>query len=53
LGGGEYSGHLNAWFPGEAGGLAMADVLFGDCNPTGRLPISVPRVVGQLPVYYG
>lgn len=44
---------LNAWYPGEAGGLAVADVLFGDYNPAGRLPISVPRGVGQLPVYYG
>jgi beta-glucosidase len=44
---------LNAWYPGEAGGLAIADVLFGDYDPAGRLPISVPRAVGQLPVYYG
>ncbi len=44
---------LNAWYPGEAGGLAIADVLFGDTNPAGRLPVSVPRTVGQLPIYYG
>jgi beta-glucosidase len=44
---------LNAWYPGEAGGLAIADVLFGDYNPAGRLTISVPRSVGQLPVNYG
>ena len=44
---------LNAWYPGEAGGLAIADVLFGDYDPAGRLPISVPRAVGQLPVNYG
>ena len=44
---------LDAWYPGEAGGPAIADVLFGDYNPAGRLPISVPRSAGQLPVYYG
>jgi beta-glucosidase len=41
-----------AWYPGEQGGGAVADVLFGEFNPAGRLPISVPRSVGQLPVYY-
>lgn len=43
---------LLAWYPGEQGGTAIADVLFGDYNPAGRLPISVPRSVGQLPAYY-
>ncbi len=43
---------VEAWEPGEAGGEAVADVLFGDYNPTGRLAISVPRSSGQLPVYY-
>jgi len=43
---------LNAWYPGEEGGNAIADILFGDYNPAGRLPVSVPRSVGQLPVYY-
>lgn len=43
---------LNAWYPGQEGGNAIADVIFGDYNPAGRLPISVPRSVGQLPVYY-
>lgn len=43
---------LNAWYPGQEGGHAVADVLFGDYNPAGRLPISVPKSVGQLPVYY-
>ena len=43
---------LNAYYPGEQGGNAVADVLFGDYNPAGRLPVSVPRHVGQLPVYY-
>ena len=43
---------LTAYYPGEQGGAAIADVLFGDYNPAGRLPVSVPRHVGQLPVYY-
>ncbi|MBQ2195233.1 MAG: glycoside hydrolase family 3 C-terminal domain-containing protein [Bacteroidales bacterium] len=43
---------LTLWYPGEKGGEALADVLFGDFNPAGRLPVSVPRDAGQLPVYY-
>ncbi|MBO7610446.1 MAG: glycoside hydrolase family 3 C-terminal domain-containing protein [Muribaculaceae bacterium] len=43
---------LTAYYPGEQGGAAIADVLFGDYNPAGRLPISVPRHEGQIPVYY-
>jgi beta-glucosidase len=43
---------VEAWQPGERGGEAVADVLFGDYNPSGRLPITIPRHVGQLPVYY-
>lgn len=43
---------LNAWYPGGEGGNALADILFGDYNPAGRLSVSVPRSVGQLPVYY-
>ena len=43
---------VDAWYPGMQGGNAVADVLFGDYNPAGRLTISVPRSVGQLPVYY-
>jgi beta-glucosidase len=43
---------VEAWEPGERGGKAVADVLFGDYNPTGRLAISVPRDAAQLPVYY-
>ncbi|GEL12044.1 beta-glucosidase [Flavobacterium glycines] len=43
---------VEAWFPGEKGGRAVADVLFGDYNPAGRLPITVPKSVGQLPIYY-
>ena len=43
---------LTAYYPGQEGGNAIAEVLFGDYNPSGRLPISVPRSVGQIPVYY-
>ena len=43
---------LNAWYPGAQGGNAMADIIFGDANPSGKLPVSYPRSVGQLPVYY-
>lgn len=43
---------LTAYYPGEQGGNAIADVLLGDCDPGGRLPVTVPRHVGQLPVYY-
>lgn len=43
---------LNAWLPAQEGGGAIADVLFGDVNPAGRLPISFPRSSGQLPAYY-
>ena len=43
---------LTAFYPGEQGGTAIAEVLFGDYNPAGRLPISQPRHVGQLPVCY-
>lgn len=43
---------LESWFAGEKGGLAIADVLLGKVNPSGKLPISFPRSVGQLPFYY-
>lgn len=43
---------LTAWYPGEQGGTAIADILFGDHNPAGRLPVSIPRSEGQLPLYY-
>lgn len=44
---------LEAWLPGEEGGNAVADVLFGIVAPGGKLPISLPRSAGQVPVYYG
>ena len=43
---------LEAWYPGEQGGNAIAGILFGDVNPSGRLNCSVPRSVGHLPVTY-
>ncbi|MEM1929632.1 MAG: glycoside hydrolase family 3 N-terminal domain-containing protein [Thermofilaceae archaeon] len=43
---------LEAWHPGEEGGTAVAEVLFGYANPGGRLPISVPACAGQIPVFY-
>ncbi|MEV6949116.1 glycoside hydrolase family 3 C-terminal domain-containing protein [Streptomyces sp. NPDC051172] len=43
---------LIAWLPGEAGGRAVAEALFGDIEPTGRLPVTFPRDVGQLPLSY-
>lgn len=43
---------LEAWYPGTMGAQAVADVLFGDYNPAGRLPVTFPRSVGQIPLYY-
>jgi hypothetical protein len=43
---------LEAWFGGEMAGQAVAEALFGEINPAGRLPVSFPRSIGQLPVYY-
>ena len=43
---------LDVWYPGEEGGHAVADVLFGDYNPAGRLPITFPISEAQLPLVY-
>lgn len=43
---------LEAWYPGEFGGKAIAETLFGDNNPAGRLPVTFPQTVGQLPDFY-
>jgi beta-glucosidase len=43
---------LEAWYVGQEGGTAVGEVVFGDVNPGGKLPVSVPRHVGQVPVYY-
>jgi len=43
---------LEAWLPGEEGGTAVTEILFGDANPGGKLPITFPRHVGQVPIFY-
>ncbi len=43
---------IEGWYLGEQGGTAVADVLFGDVNPGGKLPVTIPRSVGQLPMFY-
>lgn len=43
---------LETWFAGTEAGNAIADVLFGDVNPSGKLPVTFPRSVGQIPIYY-
>lgn len=49
----QVSALLEAWLPGEEGGPAVAEVLFGDYNPGGKLPITFPRSTGQIPIFYG
>jgi beta-glucosidase len=46
------NGVIEGWYPGQEGGTALADVLFGDANPGGKLPVTVARDVGQLPFFY-
>jgi beta-glucosidase len=43
---------LEAWYPGQEGGTALADILFGDANPGGKLPVTFARSAGQLPLFY-
>ncbi len=43
---------LDGWYLGQEGGTAVGEVLFGDVNPAGRLPVTIPRSVGQIPAYY-
>ena len=43
---------LEVWFPGTSGGLGVADVLFGAYNPSAKLPVTFPRTLGQVPIYY-
>jgi beta-glucosidase len=52
----EVAEHANAlvegWYPGQEGGTALADILFGDANPGGKLPVTIARSLGQLPMFY-
>ena len=43
---------LEGWYPGQEGGTALADILFGDANPGGKLPVTFARSTGQLPLFY-
>lgn len=46
------NGVIEGWYPGQEGGTALADILFGDANPGGKLPVTVARDIGQLPFFY-
>ncbi|MFH1228480.1 MAG: glycoside hydrolase family 3 N-terminal domain-containing protein [Planctomycetota bacterium] len=43
---------IENWYSGEEGGNALAEIIFGQCNPSGKLPVTFPRFTGQLPLYY-
>ena len=43
---------IEAWYPGEQGAQAITEIIFGQTNPSGKLPITFPRSVGQLPLFY-
>lgn len=43
---------LQAWYPGEQGGNSLCDILFGDVNPSGKLPVSFPKTTGHIPCFY-
>lgn len=47
----KYGAVLENWYPGDTGGTALAEVLFGEVNPGGRLPVTAPRSTGQIPIY--
>lgn len=49
----KFNAVLENWFPGDTGGQALADVLFGDYNPGGKLPVTAARNAGQIPIYHG
>ncbi|AEB30119.1 periplasmic beta-glucosidase [Carnobacterium sp. 17-4] len=48
----DVDGLVEAWFPGTEGGIALANILFGEVNPSGKLTMSFPRNIGQVPIYY-
>lgn len=43
---------VDVWEPGMYGGQALAEILFGEVNPSGKLPITIPKHAGQIPMYY-
>jgi beta-glucosidase len=49
---GQANALVEAWYPGQEGGTALADILFGDANPGGKLPVTIARSIAQLPLFY-